>query len=60
MVIKADSPATFAEKYIIESIWNNHFPKGSILPAERELSELIGVTRTTCGKCFSVLLGMAG
>ncbi|RXJ73593.1 fatty acid metabolism transcriptional regulator FadR [Veronia nyctiphanis] len=47
MVIKADSPATFAEKYIIESIWNNHFPMGSILPAERELSELIGVTRTT-------------
>ncbi|MCD9523071.1 fatty acid metabolism transcriptional regulator FadR [Photobacterium carnosum] len=47
MVIKADSPATFAEKYIIESIWNNHFPQGSILPAERELSELIGVTRTT-------------
>ncbi|MEH6534483.1 MAG: fatty acid metabolism transcriptional regulator FadR [Photobacterium frigidiphilum] len=47
MVIKADSPATFAEKYIIESIWNGHFPQGSILPAERELSELIGVTRTT-------------
>ncbi|WP_087016501.1 fatty acid metabolism transcriptional regulator FadR [Thaumasiovibrio subtropicus] len=47
MVIKADSPASFAEKYIIESIWNNHFPQGSILPAERELSELIGVTRTT-------------
>ncbi len=47
MVIKADSPATFAEKYIIESIWKNHFPQGSILPAERELSELIGVTRTT-------------
>lgn len=47
MFIKADSPATFAEKYIIESIWNSHFPQGSILPAERELSELIGVTRTT-------------
>ncbi len=47
MVIKADSPATFAEKYIIQSIWNDHFPQGSILPAERELSELIGVTRTT-------------
>lgn len=47
MVIKANSPATFAEKYIIESIWTNHFPQGSILPAERELSELIGVTRTT-------------
>ncbi|MGV3344316.1 fatty acid metabolism transcriptional regulator FadR [Enterobacteriaceae bacterium LUAb1] len=47
MVIKAQSPAGFAEEYIIESIWNGHFPPGSILPAERELSELIGVTRTT-------------
>lgn len=47
MVIKAQSPAGFAEEYIIESIWNNRFPPGSILPAERELSELIGVTRTT-------------
>lgn len=47
MVIKAKSPAISAEKYIIESIWNGRFPPGSILPAERELSELIGVTRTT-------------
>lgn len=47
MVIKAQSPASFAEEYIIESIWNSRFPPGSILPAERELSELIGVTRTT-------------
>ncbi|TLE22496.1 fatty acid metabolism transcriptional regulator FadR [Vibrio cholerae] len=47
MVIKAKSPAGFAEKYIIESIWNGRFSPGSILPAERELSELIGVTRTT-------------
>ena len=47
MVIKAKSPAGFAEKYIIESIWNGRFAPGSILPAERELSELIGVTRTT-------------
>ncbi|MCT8341550.1 MULTISPECIES: fatty acid metabolism transcriptional regulator FadR [Photorhabdus] len=47
MVIKAQSPAGFAEEYIIESIWNGRFPPGSILPAERELSELIGVTRTT-------------
>ncbi len=47
MVIKAQSPAGFAEEYIIESIWNNCFPPGTILPAERELSELIGVTRTT-------------
>ncbi len=47
MVIKAQSPAGFAEEYLINSIWNSHFPAGSILPAERELSELIGVTRTT-------------
>ncbi|EPE37857.1 fatty acid metabolism regulator protein [Candidatus Photodesmus katoptron] len=47
MVIKAKSPSVFAEKYIVESIWNGRFPPGSILPAERELSELIGVTRTT-------------
>ncbi|HGJ5898442.1 fatty acid metabolism transcriptional regulator FadR [Arsenophonus apicola] len=47
MIIRAQSPANFAEEYIVESIWNNHFPPGSILPAERELSELIGVTRTT-------------
>ncbi|MEY4474484.1 MAG: fatty acid metabolism transcriptional regulator FadR [Pseudomonadota bacterium] len=47
MVIKAQSPASFAEEYLIESIWNNRFPPGTILPAERELSELIGVTRTT-------------
>lgn len=47
MIIKAQSPAGFAEKYIVESIWNGGFPPGSILPAERELSELIGVTRTT-------------
>lgn len=47
MYIKANSPAVFAEKYLIQSIWNNHYPQGSILPAERELSELIGVTRTT-------------
>lgn len=29
MVIKAQSPAGFAEEYIIESIWNNRFPAGS-------------------------------
>ncbi len=46
-IIKAKSPAGFAEEYLIESIWQNRFPPGSILPAERELSELIGVTRTT-------------
>ncbi|WP_028115540.1 fatty acid metabolism transcriptional regulator FadR [Ferrimonas senticii] len=47
MIINAQSPASFAEEYIVKSIWNNKFPPGTILPAERELSELIGVTRTT-------------
>jgi GntR family negative regulator for fad regulon and positive regulator of fabA len=47
MIYKAQSPAGFAEEYIVESIWSGRFPPGSILPAERELSELIGVTRTT-------------
>ncbi|AWK13361.1 fatty acid metabolism transcriptional regulator FadR [Candidatus Fukatsuia symbiotica] len=47
MVIKAQSPAGFAEEYLIESIWKKRFPPDSFLPAERELSELIGVTRTT-------------
>lgn len=28
MVIKAQSPAGFAEEYIIESIWNNRFLQG--------------------------------
>ncbi|WP_199608822.1 fatty acid metabolism transcriptional regulator FadR [Flocculibacter collagenilyticus] len=46
-IIKAQSPAGFAEEYIVASIWNGKFAPGSILPAERELSELIGVTRTT-------------
>lgn len=46
-VLKAQSPAALAEEYIIKSIWNKHFPPGSDLPAERELAEKIGVTRTT-------------
>ncbi len=47
MIYKSQSPAGFAEEYIVESIWSDRFPPGTILPAERELSELIGVTRTT-------------
>lgn len=47
MVIKAQGPAGLAEEYLIESIWNHHFPPGSILPSERELADSIGVTRTT-------------
>lgn len=47
MIYKAQSPASFAEEYIVDSIWKGHFAPGTILPPERELSELIGVTRTT-------------
>ncbi|MDU8923499.1 fatty acid metabolism transcriptional regulator FadR [Pasteurellaceae bacterium LIM206] len=46
-ILKARSPAALAEEYIIKSIWSKYFPPGSDLPAERELAEKIGVTRTT-------------
>lgn len=46
-MFKAQSPAGLAEEYIIKSIWNHRYAPGSILPSERDLSELIGVTRTT-------------
>lgn len=46
-ILKAQSPAALAEEYIVKSIWNNRFPAGSELPAERELADIIGVTRTT-------------
>lgn len=46
-ILKAQSPAALAEEYIVKSIWNNHFPAGSDLPAERDLADIIGVTRTT-------------
>lgn len=47
VILKARSPAALAEEYIVKSIWNDYFPPGSDLPAERELAEKIGVTRTT-------------
>jgi GntR family transcriptional regulator, negative regulator for fad regulon and positive regulator of fabA len=40
-------PAEIAEYRLIEAILNDTFPINSHLPAERELSELIGVTRPT-------------
>ena len=40
-------PAEIAEYRLIEAILNNTFPINSTLPAERELSDLIGVTRPT-------------
>ncbi|AAU37038.1 MULTISPECIES: fatty acid metabolism transcriptional regulator FadR [Basfia] len=46
-VLKARSPAALAEEYIVKSIWSNFYPPGTDLPAERELAEKIGVTRTT-------------
>ncbi len=45
--LKANSPAALAEEYIVKSIWNKTYPAGSFLPAERELADTIGVTRTT-------------
>ncbi|OOF43262.1 fatty acid metabolism regulator [Rodentibacter rarus] len=46
-LLKAQSPAALAEEYIVKSIWENVFPAGTNLPSERDLSEKIGVTRTT-------------
>ncbi len=43
----AQSPAKLAEEYIVKSIWYKNFLPGESLPAERELAEKIGVTRTT-------------
>lgn len=46
-ILKAQSPAALAEEYLIKSIWSHHFPPGTDLPAERDLADIIGVTRTT-------------
>jgi GntR family negative regulator for fad regulon and positive regulator of fabA len=40
-------PAELAESRLIEAILNDTFPINSSLPGERELSELLGVTRPT-------------
>jgi GntR family negative regulator for fad regulon and positive regulator of fabA len=40
-------PAVYAEKSLIIAILNGDYPSGSILPAERELSLKLGVTRPT-------------
>lgn len=46
-ILRAQSPAALAEEYIVRSIWEGRYPAGSDLPAERELADKIGVTRTT-------------
>jgi GntR family negative regulator for fad regulon and positive regulator of fabA len=40
-------PAVYAEKSLILAILNGDYPPGSILPAERELAIMLGVTRPT-------------
>ena len=40
-------PALYTEKIILTSILDNIYPPGSVLPNEKELSDEIGVTRTT-------------
>lgn len=45
--LTAQTPAKLAEEFIVKSIWHKNFLAGSDLMAERELAEVIGVTRTT-------------
>jgi GntR family negative regulator for fad regulon and positive regulator of fabA len=42
MVIKAQSPAGFAEEYIIESIWNNRFHLALFCPLNVNSPNLLG------------------
>lgn len=44
---KAYKPAEFAEKKIVENILTGLWKKGNSLPPERELVEILGVTRQT-------------
>jgi GntR family transcriptional regulator, negative regulator for fad regulon and positive regulator of fabA len=45
--IPPKKPAAYAEQALVTDILNGTFPPGSLLPAERELSVLLGVTRPT-------------
>jgi len=40
-------PAELAENRLVEAILEGTFPINSSLPAERELAEMLGVTRPT-------------
>ncbi|MCY9872385.1 fatty acid metabolism transcriptional regulator FadR [Vibrio barjaei] len=46
-ILNATTPNGLAETYLIDSIVKGKYEHGKILPAERELAEHIGVTRTT-------------
>lgn len=54
-VIQAFTPSSLAERYVLESIVDGTFPPGGLLPPERELSERIGVTRTTLREVIAKL-----
>jgi GntR family transcriptional regulator, negative regulator for fad regulon and positive regulator of fabA len=45
--IPPQRPALYAEQALVTDILNGTFPPGSNLPAERELSIQLGVTRPT-------------
>ena len=40
-------PAQFTEHHLLTAILGGKYPPGTVLPAERQLAELIGVTRPT-------------
>ena len=40
-------PAQYAEHHLLTAILGGEYPPGTVLPAERKLAELIGVTRPT-------------
>ncbi len=40
-------PGRFAEQYLVENITGGAYPPGSLLPPERRLADMLGVTRPT-------------
>jgi GntR family negative regulator for fad regulon and positive regulator of fabA len=50
-------PAQFTEHTLIQSILNGTYPPGSVLPSERSLSEILGVTRPTIREALQRLAG---
>jgi GntR family negative regulator for fad regulon and positive regulator of fabA len=50
-------PAQFTEHTLIQSILDGTYPFGSVLPAERKLAEMFGVTRPTIREALQRLAG---